>query len=151
VLVALVVSLVFPWLAARAVDHAARTWRADPNAALRGLDRAERLNPLSARASLTAATIALETGRLSLAKSEFEQALQREPRNSYALLELGAMAAQDDRSKGLRLLRRAHVLSPRDRDVTRALTRLQQDRPLDLPSLNKSILKRARTQGSKVD
>ena len=150
-LVALAIALALPWLAARAVDHAARTWKDDPNAALRELDRAESLNPLSARAQLTAATIALETDRLGLASHEFEQALEREPRNTYALLELGAIAAQNDRARGVRLLRRAHVLSPRDPHVTRALRRLQQGRPLDLPSLNRSILRRARTHGSKVD
>jgi tetratricopeptide (TPR) repeat protein len=151
VLLAVAVSMAFPWLAARAVDHAARTWKADPNAALRQLDRAERLNPLSTRAQLTAATIALQSGRLDVAKGDFEQALKREPRNSYALLELGAIAAQDDRARGLRLLRRARALSPRDPDVARALNTLSQNRPLDLPSLNRSILRRARTHGSKVD
>jgi tetratricopeptide (TPR) repeat protein len=151
VLVALAVSFVFPWLAARAVDDAARTWRADPDAALRQLDRAESLNPLSARAQLTAATIALETDQLSVAQQDFAQALEREPRNSYALLELGAIAAQNDRARGMRLLRRARVLSPRDPDIARALRRLRQHRPLDLPSLNRSILRRARSRGTKVD
>ena len=151
VLVALAASFAFPWLAARAVDDAARTWRADPDAALRQLDRAESLNPLSARAQLTAATIALETERLGLAQHEFEQALEREPDNSYALLELGAIAAQTNRARGLRLLRQAQALSPRDPDISRALRRLRLHRPIDLPRLNRSILRRARTIGSKVD
>ena len=45
VLVALAIALALPWLAARAVDHAARTWKDDPNAALRELDRAETPQP----------------------------------------------------------------------------------------------------------
>ena len=146
-----VASFVFPWLAARTVDDAARTWRADPAEALRRLDRAESLNPLSPRAQLTAATIALETDQIGLAQRDFAQALEREPRNSYALLELGAIASQDDRARGMRLLRRAHVLSPRDPVIARALRHLRQGRPLNLPSLNRSILRRARTLGSKVD
>ena len=150
-LVALAASFAFPWLAAREVDDAARTWRANPDAALRQLDRAESLNPLSTRAQLTAATIALETDQLSVAEHEFAQALEREPRNSYALLELGAIESQADRAGGMRLLRRAHALSPRDPDVARALRRLRAGRPLDLPSLNRSILRRARTHGSKFD
>lgn len=150
-LVALAASFAFPWLAARAVDDATRTWRAEPDAALRQLDRAESLNPLSARAQLTAATIALQTDQLSVAKQDFAQALEREPRNTYALLELGVIAGQSDRARGMRLLRRAHVLSPRDSDIARALRRLRQHRPLDLPSLNRSILRKARNRGSKVD
>ena len=133
------------------MDDATRTWRADPDAALRQLDRAESLNPLSARAQLTAATIALQTDRLSVAEQDFSQALEREPRNSYALLELGVIAGQNDRATGMRLLRRAHALSPRDPDIARALRRLRQHRPLDLPSLNRSILRKARNRGSKVD
>ena len=103
-----------PWLAERTVDGAARTWRANPDAALRRLDRAESLNPLSPRAQLTAATIALETDQRDLAEREFREALEREPRNSYPLLDLGVIEAQNDRARGMRLLRRAHLLSPRD-------------------------------------
>ena len=67
---------------------------------MRQLDRAESLNPLSARAQLTAATIALQTDQLSVAKQDFAQALEREPRNTYALLELGVIAGQNDRAGG---------------------------------------------------
>ena len=48
-------------------------------AAFARLDRAERLNPLSARAPLTAATIALRLDDTEVAAREFRQALDREP------------------------------------------------------------------------
>lgn len=153
-LVALVLfaSFALPWLSAREVDRAARSWGADPDAALRRLDRAERLNPLSPRAPLIAATIALRVDRPALAKREFRQALEREPRNAYALLELGAIAAGDgERATGLRLLRRASGLSPRDPDIARALRRVNRGRPLDVRSLNRSILRRALGRGTQID
>jgi tetratricopeptide (TPR) repeat protein len=147
--VALFVSLALPWLAAREVDRAARTWGADAGGALDRLDRAERLNPLSARAPLTAATIALRLNDPAVAAREFRQALEREPRNSYALLELGALAAgEGDRETGLLLVRRAHELSPRNLLVGDAFRRLERGRPLNLQQLNRSILRRAHRLGS---
>ena len=113
--------------------------------------RAESLNPLSARAQLTAATIALQTDQLSVAKQDFAQALEREPRNTYALLELGVIAGQNRPRQGDAPTAPGPVLSPRDSDIARALRRLRQHRPLDLPSLNRSILRKARNRGSKVD
>ena len=71
VTLAVCLSLALPWLAELEVDRAASSWAANPDAALRRLDRAESLNPLSARAPLTAATIALRLDRRDEAEREF--------------------------------------------------------------------------------
>jgi tetratricopeptide (TPR) repeat protein len=148
----LAVSYLLPWLAELEIDRAAETWRADPDGAFRRLERAEELNPLAARPALTAGTIALRVGRVEKARQEFAKALEREPRNVYALLELGAIAAvEGDRRTALRLIRRANSLSPRDEDLRDALRRLEENRPLALSGLNERILERARSRGSQVD
>jgi tetratricopeptide (TPR) repeat protein len=145
-------SFALPWLADLEIERATDVWRSDPDAAFRRLARAEDLNPLSPRAALTAATIALRVDRPELAEREFREALRREPRNAYALLELGAIAAgRDEREEALRLLRRASDLSPRDEDVAFAFRQVLRSRPLDLQSLNERILERARSRGSAVD
>jgi tetratricopeptide (TPR) repeat protein len=148
----LAVSYLLPWLAEREIDRAAETWRSDPDGAFRRLDRAEDLNPLAARPALTSGTIALRVDRLDKARQEFAEALEREPRNVYALLELGAIAAvEGDRQTALRLVGRANSLSPRDEDVRDALRRLRANRPLALRGLNERILERARSRGSEVE
>jgi tetratricopeptide (TPR) repeat protein len=148
----LALSFVPPWLAELEIDRATTIWRADPDGAFRRLERAEDLNPLSARASLTAATIAARLDRIGVARRELRAALEREPRNAYALLELGAITAgEGDRRSALRLLSRAASLSPRDQDIADSLRRLRRGDPLDLQALNRRILERARRRGAQVD
>jgi Flp pilus assembly protein TadD len=152
VVAVLAVSYLLPWLAELEIDRAAETWRADPDGAFRRLERAEDLNPLAARPALTAGTIGLRLGRVEKARQEFAEALAREPRSVYALLELGAIAAvQGDRRAALEFVGRANSLSPRDEDVGHALRRLEENRPLPLRGLNERILERARSRGSQVD
>jgi tetratricopeptide (TPR) repeat protein len=148
----LAASFTFPWLSAREVERAARDWGEDPAAAFRRLDRAHDLNPLSARPSLTAATIALRLERLELAERWFREALEREPNNDYALLELGAMASvQGNRGTALRLLGRARTLSPRDEEIAAALRRVRRGRLLNLQLLNQRILESAVRRGTPAE
>jgi tetratricopeptide (TPR) repeat protein len=148
----LAASFAFPWLSAREVERAGRDWGADPEAAFRRLDRAHDLNPLSARPALTAATIALRLDRLGLAERWFREALEREPNNDYALLELGAMASvQGNRETALRLLGRARRASPRDDEIAAALRRVRRGRLLNLQLLNQRILKSAVRRGTPAD
>jgi hypothetical protein len=147
----LAVSFALPWLAELEVDRAASSWGEDPAGALRRLDRAESLNPLSARAPLTAATIALRVGREAEAVREFRVALDREPNNVYALLYLGVIEAAKDRQAGQRLVARARRLSPRDPVIRRTERRLRRGLPVDLRSLNRQIVRRAESLGTTAD
>lgn len=145
----LALSLAIPWLAELDTERASRGWAANPDAAFDRLERAASLNPLSARPDLTAATIALRLDRVELAEREFREALEREPRNVYALLELGVIAAANGRSEeGARLVARAAALSPNDEIVADALAELRAGRVVDLAQLNERILNRAQRFGT---
>jgi Flp pilus assembly protein TadD len=131
--------------------RATATWRGNPDAAFRRLDRAADLNPLDATPPLTSGTIALLENRPSIAEREFAEALDREPRSDYALLELGALAsARGDAAQGRRLVGRAAELSPRDRQIALVLRQVEQGRKVDLAAVNGSILRRARARGTRT-
>jgi O-antigen ligase len=145
VAVLLAVSFALPWLAERHVNRAAEIWPADPAGAFEHLDRAADLNPLSPRAQLTAATIALRLGRSGRAETDFRAALERQPDNGYALFELGMIASErGQRLRARRLLERAHTLSPRDRVVADVLANVRRGRRVDSDRVNRKILQRAR-------
>ena len=94
---------------------------------------------------LVSGSIALKVGRADLARSKYAAALERDPRDFYANLELGAIASQaGDRATALARLERASVLSPRDRLVAGALAAVRRGRRLDVGSLNRAIVERAR-------
>ncbi len=136
-----------PFLAERDTQRALDSWRADPKAAFERLDRAESLNPLSARPNLVAGAIALELGRPRRAEAEFRSALEREPGDAYALLELGALAAErGDRARALALLTRVRALRPRDEPVRYALATLHNGGQLTVAAVNARILDRARAR-----
>jgi tetratricopeptide (TPR) repeat protein len=145
--VLIAVSFGAPWLAERQLSRATEIWRSDPSGAFDRLDRAAGLNPLSSRAQLTAATISLRLGRTERAEREFREALEREPDNGYALLELGMIAAErGERVRARDLLRRARARSPRDQVVYQALDAVRRGREVDLDRINRRILRRARSQ-----
>lgn len=143
--VALGASLAFPWLSQLELERASDDWRANPRAAFARLDRASELNPASPTPSLTAGTIALALGDLGEARQRFRHALERDPENFYAVLELGAIAAdQGHRERGLTLLRRASRLSPLNDVVDDAIERVEAGDSVGLEMLNRDILVRAR-------
>jgi O-antigen ligase len=121
-----VVVLALPWIAVQETSAAASGWRADPNRALARLDRARRLNPLSAQPDIVAGVIAGRRGDVAGMLLAYERALERNPANWFAQLELGlALAAAGQRGPAIASVRRARALNPREpvlRDVARALT-----------------------------
>ena len=144
VVLALALTLAVPWLAELQVDRAGDEWRANPAAAFDQLDSAERLNPLSTDPQLTAATIALALGETERARTEFRDALERDPDNAYALLELGLLAAADgQRERALPLLRRVLVLTPRDRVARQSYRAIRRGRDISAEEVNRRILRRA--------
>ena len=149
--VVLTLSFALPWLAELEIHRATATWRGNPDAAFRRLDRAADLNPLDATAPLTSGTIALLEKRPRLAEREFAEALDREPESDYALLELGALAAaRGDTARGRRLVRRAARLSPRDEQIALVRRRMERGQEVDLAAVNGAILDRARARGTRT-
>jgi tetratricopeptide (TPR) repeat protein len=141
------VSLAAPWLADRYVDQAGRSWRSDPEGAFSALDRAASLNPLSPNPDLTAGTIAVSLGRLPEAERHFSAALERDDKDGYTNLQLGALASEQGRRReALRRIRRAVVLNPRY-DVSRnALRDLEKGRRITAADINRQIVRATRTR-----
>jgi tetratricopeptide (TPR) repeat protein len=137
-------SLIAPWLSGLEVDRAASIWTRTPLQAYKRLDDAARLNPFSDQPYLLAGSIALRFEDLARAQDEFRRALDRVPGDSYATLELGAIASSiGHRGQALRLLRRALRLNPRDPLTRTALAQVREGRRIDVAGLNRSILEKA--------
>jgi tetratricopeptide (TPR) repeat protein len=142
VLAALV--LAGPWLAERDVERAGQVWAQRPFEAYSRLDRAADLNPLSDRPASVKGSIALRYGDLDRARNAFSDALERNPRDQYATLELGAIASvREDRAEALRLLGRAVALAPRDPTAREALKVVRDGGVVDIDALNARIFSAA--------
>lgn len=108
-----VVTLAVPWVAATEVERAAALWRRDPDSAYAALDRARRLNFLSDRPDLVAGAIASRLEDPKQMRAFFLRALERNPHNWYAYLELGIAASlQGERQRALQYLAEARRLDP---------------------------------------
>ncbi len=137
------------WVAELEIERASSGWRSDPELAFDRLERAESLNPLAAKAQLTAGTIAARLGRRAEAERWFEAALEREPDNAYALLELGVIEGELGReARSEALLTRAAEAHPRDVVTLRALRAVRRGQPLSLRAVNEAILRRSVRLGS---
>ena len=138
-------SLVATWLSASELQSAAKVWTTAPQTAYSRLHDAARLNPLSDAPYTLAGSIALRYSDLPRAEREFRQALARTPSDSYATLELGAIAsARGRRGEALERLARAVALDPRDPLARRALAVVRSGRTVSVPALNEAILTEGR-------
>jgi O-Antigen ligase len=145
--VALALSIALPWTSELLVREASDNWTEDPQAAFDQLDTAASLNPLSNVPQLTAASIALEIDDIPRARAEFAEALEHDPETAYALVELGAIAAErGEGAEALNLLRRALALTPRDEILRRTLRDVRAGRSVSVEALNERIRARARSQ-----
>ncbi len=134
-------SLVAPWLSQVQTDNAAKVWPTAPRAAYADLERAAGENPLSDEPYLLAGSIALRFDDLARADREFSRALQRTPTDTYALLELGAIAsASGQRQRALALLRRARRLNPHDELTQIVLRDVREGFRIDIEGVNRAIL-----------
>lgn len=144
---ALALSIALPWASELLVREASGNWTDDPQAAFDQLDTAASLNPLSNVPQLTAASIALEIDDVPLARAEFAEALEHDPETAYALMELGAIAAErGEGPQAIRLLRRALALTPRDEILRQTLRDVRAGRGVSVEALNAQIRERARSQ-----
>ncbi len=137
------VTFLLPLASARDVSAAARISTADPEAALDRLDRARGLNFLSAQPDLRAGVIATAIDDPVLARRAFTRALEREPSNWYATLQLATLDLQEGQaSSGQRLLELARELNPRDPLIRLAVQRARSGSPLTLQQINQRLLRR---------
>jgi O-antigen ligase len=136
-------SLALPWLSAKEVQNAARSWRHDPEQAFERLDRARTLNPLSDRADLVAGAIAGRVGDRERMDSSFRRALDRNPHNWYAWLELGiAEALNGSPRAALANLRRAQALDPDEATIAATAAKIRSGRRVSPVELDEAMLRK---------
>jgi hypothetical protein len=137
------ISLFLPWTAALDVKKAAESWGADPDAAFERLDRARDLNFLSAQPDLVAGAIATRLNEPERARLSFTRALERDPRNWYATLELAALdALEGDRASALARLDEVARLNPGEQLTARVRKGIEEGRPVSLDELDASFIER---------
>jgi hypothetical protein len=140
-LVAALVAVGPAYLASRYDDRGARIWTADPDAAFDDLERASDLAPLSSRPELRAGTLAVDLGRLTLARRHFERALERED-TWYAHASLALIASSErKKTEARREIRIARTLNREDRFVSEALRRIRRGQRLNPEAFNRDIEK----------
>jgi tetratricopeptide (TPR) repeat protein len=119
-----------PALSAREVDAAGRGWSTDSGAALRHLERARTLNPLSDRPDLVAGLLARHAGDHAAAETAFLKALDRDVRSWNVQVEVALLDLRDgDRTAALRRLERARALNPDEPVIGAALETVARGEP----------------------
>ncbi|MEA2309974.1 MAG: hypothetical protein QOI65_2260 [Thermoleophilaceae bacterium] len=140
---ALALSFAAPWAAESQVDQAARIWPVRPKLAFDKLSSASSFNPRSPRPKAVAGSIALRLRDLPTARRYFLEALERDSRDAYSYLELGAIASQNGpRRAAVRLLTRAAELQPRDEVTAAALRRARRGGRIDIARMNEALRQR---------
>jgi hypothetical protein len=148
-------SYLLPWAAARDEQRAVSAWRADPRGAYDALDRAHDLNFLSDDADLLAGAIAARRGDLARMRDSYARALERNPDSWYALLELGALdAVQDRRAAAVRRLDHAQDLNPSEPVIRMVIRGVRTGHPVPLQRIDREFLARVcervgRTKGTR--
>jgi tetratricopeptide (TPR) repeat protein len=136
-------SFALPWLSARETAIAASSWEDDPAAAFDRLERARQLNFLSSQPDLTAGAIGSRLKQPAVMREAFSHALERDPDNWYASLELGVVEAlAGDRPAAIAHLERARELNPRDRLIRDALRGARSGHPISTERVDRTLLAR---------
>lgn len=138
------VVLTAPWLAVQHVRSAATGWIADPAAAQQRLEQARRLDPFSADADLVAGVIASRRDDVAGMRAAYGRAVDRQPSNWFAHLELALGAAEAGDGTAARAhLRRALLLNPRERLLHEVQEALERGRDVDRREIERRFLERA--------
>jgi hypothetical protein len=137
------ISIALPWTAAVDVSKAGEVWRTDPRAAYDRLERASDLNFLSANPDLVEGAIASRLGQERRMRAAFNEALARDPRNWYAILELAALdALQGEAPAAIERLDRVAELNPREPLTEEIREGLLSGSPVTLEELDNNFLER---------
>ncbi len=140
-------ALVVPALAAAYSDAALAGWRSNPELAVSRLERAADLNRLSAEPYLLEGSMALQLGDTALAREAFGRALEREPKNWYAYLQLALLEGSLGNTQAARAqLTRALELNPNDKVADRVRRLLEAGREIDPGELNARYLRQWATR-----
>ena len=84
----------------------------------------------------------MRAGRFDRARAELREALDRDDGDSFAWLQLGAIASVEMRqADALRNLRRARALSPNDRVVAQVLRAVRAGRVVSPERVNRAVLR----------
>jgi tetratricopeptide (TPR) repeat protein len=120
------VSVVPAWLSAKELRRATEIASTDPDAAIRDLDRAASLNPLSPLPEKAAGIIEIRRGDSEAARRHLLEAFDRDPHDSGLFLFLGAIASEaGHQRKAIRLAAEALRLAPTDDSAVNFLRRLR--------------------------
>ncbi len=135
-------SLVLPGLASAYTDAGVQVWGREPAAAFERLERAADLNPLSAEPLLLEGSIALRLEDEVRARDALTRALEREPKNWYANVQLALLAGSlGDYAEAERYIGRALELNPRDKVAARVARLIERRKPIDPDLLNDRYLR----------
>jgi tetratricopeptide (TPR) repeat protein len=119
--------LVVPnWLSDKELRRATEIASVNPDGALKDLDRAASLNPLSPLPEKAAGIIEIRRGDSAAAKRHFLEAFDRDPHDSGLFLYLGAIASEAGHQReAIRLAAEARRLAPTDDVAYNFLRRLR--------------------------
>ncbi len=135
-------SLLLPWWAQARVDSALSSWRGNPAKAFDLLAEARRVNPLSDTADVTSGTIAARVRDWPVMERSFRRAVERNPSNWYAHLELGVVVSQNGRfDEAIAELRRARALDPREPVIRFALQKALRRERIDPAVIDRALLR----------
>jgi hypothetical protein len=147
-----VVSMVLPWAAAVDVERAQADWTSSPRTAFDQLDQASKLNFLSAQPDLVQGVIALRLNENRRVRSSFEGALERDPDNWYAELQLATLDGMEGRkASALTRLDRVAALNPRENLTATVRQGVLSGKPVTLHQLDQEFISRyCQTLGRQV-
>ena len=140
VIIAVAASFAMLGIGARLTRTALDEATTDPARATQRLEQAARFNALAAGPLLTRGLLAQRLGDHDAAHSAFARALEREPRNWFAELELGLVHADAGRrAPALRALARASRLNPRQDVIEEVLATVRAGGRVDPAAVERAL------------
>ncbi len=136
-------SFALPWVAAVDTNRASHIWGTDPQAAYSLLERAADLNFLSANPYEVEGNIASKLNQPDRMREAFSNALERDPNNWYATLELATLdGVQGHKRAALVRLDRVAELNPREPLTAMIRQGVRSGNPVGLDQLDTEFLAR---------